>query len=102
MEKDGGGDGVKTMFTDEEVSKIREFKRVGDDHVEVRCGCTSFRYGDAGGILRVFPDGHLQVKCQCTPACDERMFFSQLLPTTTFLINNILFNVTPTFFIFYL
>ena len=56
-----------TMFSDEEVREISGFKRGGDDYVEVTCGCTSHRYGDAVGTLRVFTSGDLEISCECTP-----------------------------------
>ncbi|XP_076956472.1 protein ULTRAPETALA 1-like [Bidens hawaiensis] len=60
-----------TMFSDEEVRERSGFKRVGDEYVEVTCGCTSHRYGDAVGTLRVFVNGDLEISCECTPGCDE-------------------------------
>ncbi|KVH95893.1 SAND domain-containing protein, partial [Cynara cardunculus var. scolymus] len=59
------------MFSEEEVSEISGFKRGGDDHVEVTCGCTSHCYGDAVGTLRVFASGDLEISCDCTPGCQE-------------------------------
>ncbi|CAH1423509.1 unnamed protein product [Lactuca virosa] len=63
-----------TMFSDEEVREISGFKRGGDDYVEVTCGCTSHRYGDAVGTLRVFTSGDLEISCECTPGCEEAAF----------------------------
>lgn len=60
-----------TMFSDEEVKEMSGFKHGGDDYVEVTCGCTSHRYGDAVGTLRVFINGDLEISCECTPGCDE-------------------------------
>ncbi|KFK40457.1 hypothetical protein AALP_AA3G375500 [Arabis alpina] len=60
----------KELFSEEELREISEVI-VGDDHVEVMCGCTSHRFGDAIARLRVFSDGDLQISCQCTPACLE-------------------------------
>ncbi|XP_027347119.1 protein ULTRAPETALA 1-like isoform X1 [Abrus precatorius] len=59
-----------TMFSDEELSEVSGVKRVGD-YVEVTCGCTSHRYGDAVGRLRVFVNGYLEITCECTPGCQE-------------------------------
>ncbi|KAK9152603.1 hypothetical protein Sjap_000083 [Stephania japonica] len=69
---DGDGDGVMKMglFSDEEVREISGLKR-GGDFVEVTCGCTSHRYGDAVGKLRVFINGDLEICCECTPGCQE-------------------------------
>ena len=62
----GGG----AMFTDEELSEIAGLK-LGEDYIEVTCGCTSRRYGDAVGRLQVFLSGDLQITCECTPGCPE-------------------------------
>lgn len=62
-------DGV-FLFAEEELSEISGLKR-GLDFVEVTCGCTSHRYGDAVGRLRVFASGDLQIDCECTPGCQE-------------------------------
>lgn len=58
------------MFSDEELSEISGVKR-GGDCIEVTCGCTSHRYGDAVGRLRVFVNGDLEITCECTPGCNE-------------------------------
>ncbi|KMZ70634.1 Protein ULTRAPETALA 1 [Zostera marina] len=71
IERDkGGGNECFEMFTEEEVSEISGLN-IGEDYIEVMCGCTSHRYGDAVGRLRVFPSGHLEINCECTPGCDE-------------------------------
>nr|XP_027061752.1 protein ULTRAPETALA 1-like [Coffea arabica]XP_027061753.1 protein ULTRAPETALA 1-like [Coffea arabica] len=68
------------LFSEEEVRDISGLKRGcggsrggsdGDDYVEVTCGCTSHRYGDAVGRLRVFSSGFLEITCECTPGCQE-------------------------------
>ncbi|KAF3332977.1 protein ULTRAPETALA 1-like protein [Carex littledalei] len=58
------------MFSGEEVNGMSGLKQEGEN-VEVTCGCTSHRYGDAVGTLRVFPSGDLRVSCQCIPGCNE-------------------------------
>ncbi|PKA47905.1 Protein ultrapetala 1 [Apostasia shenzhenica] len=58
------------LFTDEELSEISGMRR-GVNFVEVMCGCTSHRYGDAVGKLRVFASGDLEIDCECTPGCQE-------------------------------
>lgn len=83
----GGGRAVMAataaaMFSDEEVGAISGVK-IGDDYVEVTCGCTSHRYGDAVGRLRVFSSGELEITCECTPGCQEGLFFSCLYHTRT-------------------
>ncbi|CAN8270996.1 unnamed protein product [Cochlearia groenlandica] len=60
----------KKLFSEEELQDISGLI-VADDYVEVMCGCTSQRYGDAIARLKVFSDGVLQINCQCTPACLE-------------------------------
>ncbi|KAF5188152.1 Ultrapetala-like protein [Thalictrum thalictroides] len=58
------------MFRDEELRKFDGLKR-GEDYIEVTCGCTSQRYGDAVGKLRVYLNGELLISCECTPRCQE-------------------------------
>lgn len=65
---------MAAMFSDEEVGDISGVK-IGDDYVEVTCGCTSHRYGDAVGRLRVFSTGELEITCECTPGCQEGLYF---------------------------
>ncbi|KAF9612109.1 hypothetical protein IFM89_038177 [Coptis chinensis] len=72
MEKNGfeNKNGVFFMFSDEQLRDFDGFKRC-EDCVEVTCGCTSQRYGDAIGKLSVYPNGELFISCQCTPGCEE-------------------------------
>lgn len=63
------GNGL-SMFSEEELREMSGVS-VFDEYVEVTCGCTSHRYGDAVGRLRVFLSGYLQIICECTPGCDE-------------------------------
>lgn len=65
------------LFSDEELSEMSGVKR-GVDHIEVTCGCTSHRYGDAVGRLRVFMNGELEITCECTPGCQEGPSLSSL------------------------
>lgn len=58
------------MFEQEELQEMSGVN-VGGGYVEVMCGCTSHRYGDAVARLRVFPNGDLEITCECTPGCDE-------------------------------
>ncbi|RZC46427.1 hypothetical protein C5167_039373 [Papaver somniferum] len=67
VERDGS---VAMLFSDEELNEISGLKK-GGDYVEVTCGCTSHRYGDAVGRLRVFSSGDLEISCECTPGCQE-------------------------------
>ncbi|KOM50288.1 hypothetical protein LR48_Vigan08g111500 [Vigna angularis] len=66
LERESGS----TIFSEEELREVSGVKRVGD-YVEVTCGCTSHRYGDAVGRLRVFVNGYLEITCECTPGCQE-------------------------------
>ncbi|CAL9167785.1 unnamed protein product [Musa hybrid cultivar] len=66
----GQGKDAAFLFADEELIGMTELKK-GADFVEVMCGCTSHRYGDAVGRLRVFASGDLQISCECTPGCEE-------------------------------
>jgi hypothetical protein len=63
------------VFSDEELREVSGVKR-GLDYIEVTCGCTSHRYGDAVGRLRVFQNGELEITCECTPGCQEGLFLS--------------------------
>ncbi|MBA0863894.1 hypothetical protein Goshw_027098 [Gossypium schwendimanii] len=58
------------LFSEEELIEVSGLKK-GGDFVEVTCGCTSHRYGDAVGKLRVFSNGNLEITCECTPGCNE-------------------------------
>ncbi|KAK9997186.1 hypothetical protein SO802_021872 [Lithocarpus litseifolius] len=58
------------MFTEEELSEMSGVRRCLN-YIEVTCGCTSHRYGDAVGRLRVFQNGDLEITCECTPGCQE-------------------------------
>ncbi|PHT76590.1 Protein ULTRAPETALA 1 [Capsicum annuum] len=62
--------GSNGLFTEEELREISGVKKE-DDYVEVMCGCTSHRYGDAVARLRVFSSGELEITCDCTPGCTE-------------------------------
>ncbi|KAG6472135.1 hypothetical protein ZIOFF_069592 [Zingiber officinale] len=66
----GQGREAAFLFADEELSEMSGLKK-GADFVEVLCGCTSHRYGDAVGRLRVFASGDLEISCECTPGCQE-------------------------------
>ncbi|RZC80499.1 hypothetical protein C5167_043072 [Papaver somniferum] len=61
---------ASSMFSVEELNEISGSKR-GLDYIEVTCGCTSHRYGDAVGRLRVFINGDLEISCECTSGCQE-------------------------------
>lgn len=72
---ENGSNGVVTLlFTEEELREISGVKRC-DDYVEVMCGCTSHRYGDAVARLRIFSSGELEITCECTPGCTEGSYF---------------------------
>ncbi|KAK4769596.1 hypothetical protein SAY86_027746 [Trapa natans] len=62
--------GQALLFSDDELREVHGFRR-GSDYIEVTCGCTSRRYGDAVGRLRVFLNGDLEIKCECFPGCNE-------------------------------
>ncbi|GAB2285337.1 Protein ULTRAPETALA 1 [Dionaea muscipula] len=64
------GSGDIEVFREEEVREMSGLKS-GKNYIEVTCGCTSRRYGDAVGRLRVFIDGDLEISCECTPGCQE-------------------------------
>ncbi|XP_039140280.1 protein ULTRAPETALA 1-like [Dioscorea cayenensis subsp. rotundata] len=64
------GEDNSFLFTDEELREMSGLKK-GRDFIEVTCGCTSHRYGDAVGRLRVSASGDLEITCECTPGCQE-------------------------------
>ncbi|KAK3404630.1 protein ULTRAPETALA 1 isoform X1 [Eucalyptus grandis] len=64
------GCGSAVLFSEEELREMSGVKG-GEEFVEVTCGCTSHRYGDAVGRLRVFLNGDLEIACECTPGCQE-------------------------------
>jgi hypothetical protein len=80
LEKDSG----LSMFSEEELREMSGVKFF-DDYVEVMCGCTSHRYGDAVGRLRVYFSGFLQIICECTPGCQEGIFSLSLFLSHWFL-----------------
>ncbi|XP_037496266.1 protein ULTRAPETALA 2 isoform X2 [Jatropha curcas] len=65
----------ETLFREKELNDIDGFKR-GHDYVEVKCGCTSKKYGDAIGLLRVFASGQFQITCDCSPVCKRGKRFT--------------------------
>lgn len=69
------GNGGLVLFSSEELSEMSGVKS-GGDFVEVICGCTSHRYGDSVGRLRIFVNGELEITCECTPGCHEGSFLS--------------------------
>jgi hypothetical protein len=58
------------MFQDFEVKDMYGFNK-GEDFIDVICGCTSYRFGDTVGKLRVYASGALEIKCECNPTCNE-------------------------------
>ncbi|KAE8798518.1 protein ULTRAPETALA 1-like [Hordeum vulgare] len=63
----GGG---AALFSEEELREVSGV-RLGEGFVEMTCGCTSRRYGDAVGRLLIYPSGELEISCECTPGCRE-------------------------------
>ncbi|XP_024032981.1 protein ULTRAPETALA 1-like [Morus notabilis] len=58
------------MFSDETL-KLMDGLRCGPDYIEVTCGCTSRRFGDSIGKLRIFTSGQFLITCQCSLGCKE-------------------------------
>ncbi|KAH8490473.1 hypothetical protein H0E87_022851 [Populus deltoides] len=89
------------LFSEEELREMSGVKR-GGDYIEVMCGCTSHRYGDAVGRLRVFINGELEITCECTPGCDEvsmcmlfclkELNYSLCFDSRTGLLSDLLYN----------
>lgn len=40
-----------------------------DGYIDLKCGCTSQKYGDTAGILRLFQSGKVEIQCQCSLGC---------------------------------
>lgn len=40
-----------------------------DGYIDLKCGCTSQKYGDTIGILRLYQNGKLEIQCQCSIGC---------------------------------
>jgi hypothetical protein len=82
------------MFSDEELRDIDGVKKIGEC-IEVMCGCTSHRYGDAVGRLRVFVNGYLEITCECIPGCEEGPFLSiiSLISITSTIMIKSVFDV---------
>ncbi|XP_038887240.1 protein ULTRAPETALA 2-like [Benincasa hispida] len=57
------------MFEEEGVQKMEGFVK-GSDFIEVHCGCTSKKYGDSSGKLRISSSGHFFIFCFCSDACN--------------------------------
>lgn len=81
------GNGL-SMFSEEELREMSGVS-VFDEYVEVTCGCTSHRYGDAVGRLRVFVNGYLEITCECIPGCEEGHFLSLISVTPTLMIKDV-------------
>ncbi|KAJ4845241.1 hypothetical protein Tsubulata_003855, partial [Turnera subulata] len=58
----------EAFFQEENLEVIEGFNK-GADYVEVKCGCTSRRYGDTVGMLRVYANGKFIISCDCTERC---------------------------------
>ncbi|GMN65231.1 hypothetical protein TIFTF001_034289 [Ficus carica] len=61
------------MFTDEKLKSFEGLKS-GTDYIEVICGCTSKKFGDSVGKLRIFTTGQFLITCnlRLTPADFEK------------------------------
>lgn len=57
------------LLEEEEVKKMGGFVE-GSDFIEVHCGCTSKKYGDSPGKLRVSAAGQFLIFCFCSDACN--------------------------------
>lgn len=67
---DCGADGTEEFFKDEDLDQISELKR-GNGYIEMRCGCTSPKYGDSVGRLKIYQQGDFKVICECSLGCTE-------------------------------
>lgn len=72
----GGG---AALFSEEELREVSGL-RLREGFVEMMCGCTSRRYGDAVGRLLIYPSGELEISCDCTPGCREGQWPTTIRP----------------------
>ncbi|XP_065862142.1 protein ULTRAPETALA 2-like [Euphorbia lathyris] len=63
--------GSETLFAEEKIKEMVGYAK-GSDYIEVRCGCTSKRYGDTTATLRVHANGQFLLFCDCTSACVQK------------------------------
>lgn len=66
---------ASTMFNEEQINKMKGLRRE-PDFIEVQCGCTSRKYGDTIGKLKIFANGQFLIDCVCTTGCKEGKQFS--------------------------
>ncbi|KAK1582422.1 hypothetical protein Q3G72_014798 [Acer saccharum] len=59
------------MFNEEEINSMQVLKR-GRYYIEVRCGCTSQKYGDYIGKLKITTKGRFVIDCECFDGCPEK------------------------------
>ncbi|GAV85367.1 hypothetical protein CFOL_v3_28805 [Cephalotus follicularis] len=62
---------LEENLVEEELRCFSEFKRE-EGHYELKCGCTSRKYGDTIGKLWIFDNGHFMVSCQCSQVCQGK------------------------------
>lgn len=72
QEAEGEGEGEgEDVFKEEHLRGIYRLKR-GKGFIEMMCGCTSAKYGDAVGTLRISEEGVFEIACECSPGgCEE-------------------------------
>lgn len=63
----------KIVLKEEEISKIGGFQ-MEEGYIEVICGCTSRKFGDTTGKLKVFESGQFLINCECSVDCKEGKF----------------------------
>ena len=78
------------MFSEEELREVSGLNK-GENFIEVTCGCTSHRYGDAVGKLRVFSNGDLEITCECTPGCNEGLSLALFSSFVAFFLHPFIF-----------
>ncbi|CAI0439064.1 unnamed protein product [Linum tenue] len=60
----------EALFLEPQLRAMDGFRRPAADHIQVNCGCTSKRFGDCVGILKVHSSGQFLITCHCN-ACDS-------------------------------
>ncbi|WCJ32124.1 Developmental regulator ULTRAPETALA [Euphorbia peplus] len=64
---------IDRLFAEETIQEMAGYNR-GSDYVEVKCGCTSRRYGDTVATLQVHANGKFVVICECSIALKPEIF----------------------------
>eukprot|EP01018_Ginkgo_biloba_P027601 Gb_01224 [translate_table: standard] len=65
--EDSEGTGI---YNDVDLIDLLKLKK-GSQFIEMKCGCTSQKYGDTVGTLRVYQTGEFEIYCECMAGCEK-------------------------------